>query len=91
MARVLRLSNRAFVSLSRLAFSVRSCQKLKPRVHFGVAWLGQALSKAWRFGQKMRQFFDYGDVRDAVTSQMELQRKQVRVRFVYWIWGSLVG
>lgn len=41
--------------------------------------LGQALSKAWRFGQKMRQFFDYGDVRDAVSSQMELQRKQVRV------------
>lgn len=25
----------------------------------------------------MRQFFDYGDVRDAVNSQMELQRKQV--------------
>ncbi|CAM9143892.1 unnamed protein product [Scytosiphon promiscuus] len=36
----------------------------------------KALIKAWRFGQQMRQFFDYGDVRDAVNSQMELQRKQ---------------
>lgn len=25
----------------------------------------------------MRQYFDYGDVRDAVNSQMELQRQQV--------------
>lgn len=26
----------------------------------------------------MRQYFDYGDVRDAVNSQMELQRQQVQ-------------
>ena len=41
-----------------------------------VAAPSKALSKAWRFGQQMRQYFDYGDVREAIDSQMELQRKQ---------------
>lgn len=45
----------------------------------GYGVLLQALAKAWRFGQQMRQYFDYGDVRDAVNSQMELQRQQVRI------------
>lgn len=38
----------------------------------------QALTKTWRFGQQMRRYFDYGDVRDAVDSQMEKQRQQVK-------------
>lgn len=76
---MLSVSNRElfFVPCSFYQFTFRGFQNR--RVRFWVALLGQALSKAWRFGQKMRQFFDYGDVRDAVTSQMELQRKQVRV------------
>eukprot|EP00752_Nemacystus_decipiens_P002251 g2132.t2 len=41
-----------------------------------VAAPSKALSKTWRFGQQMRQYFDYGDVREAINSQMELQRKQ---------------
>lgn len=37
----------------------------------------QALTKAWRFGQQMRQYFDFGDVRDAIEREAELQRQQV--------------
>lgn len=44
----------------------------------------KALSKAWRFGQQMRQYFDYGDVREAINSQMELQRKQAVTMETSW-------
>lgn len=66
-------------------------------VRCGIVFLSQALSKAWRFGQQMRQFFDYGDVRDAVNSQMELQRQQVRaatrnrVKNYEVVTGRLIG
>lgn len=56
-----------------------------------VQWRGQALIKAWRFGQKMRQYFDYGDIRDAVHGQVELERQQVRTSSMSTMGGGVVG
>lgn len=62
-------------------FLICAVHNLTPRALWTVVatqCFRQALSKAWRFGQQMRQYFDYGDVRDAVNSHIELQRQQVR-------------
>ncbi|CAM9186377.1 unnamed protein product, partial [Phaeothamnion confervicola] len=39
----------------------------------------KALAKVWRGAQKMRQFFVYGDVRDAIEREREAQRQAAMV------------